>query len=172
MSIIADTRRALARLIGPREETGPVDAQREAGLPIGVNIDPDDHLYRRLTQSRRDLPQVTQTRMQDLASWLWQSNLLARQLIEMPIAFLLARGVRIAVADEKAQARIDAWWADPITDVPLRLPEWMRGMRIFGEQCWPRTSIRCRATCASGRSIRARSRRSSPIPRTRAARSG
>ena len=120
----------------------PIPAAREDRVieavgPTGVNIDPDDHLYRRLTQSRRDLPKVTQTRMQDLASWLWQTNLLARQLIEMPIAFLLARGVRVAVEDEDAQSRIDAWWSDPITDVPLRLPEWMRGMRIFGEQCWP-----------------------------------
>ena len=134
MSIFADTRRALARWIAPGVGS---ERQTEAVGAVGANIDADDHLYRRLTQSRRDLPEVTQTRMQDLASYLWQSNLLARQLIEMPIAFLLARGVRVSVADDGAQARIDAWWSDPITDVPLRLPEWMRGMRIFGEQCWP-----------------------------------
>lgn len=75
--------------------------------------------------------------MQDLAVGLWRTNLLARQVVEIPLNFLLARGVRVRVSDEDAQAWVDAWWADPITDVAMRLPEWMRGLRLYGEQVWP-----------------------------------
>ena len=137
MNLLDRARAAVSGWIAPPDSSEPPQAQREAFGPTGVTIDDDDYLYRRLTASRRDLPEITQTRMQDLAAWQWQSNLLARQLIEMPVSFLLARGVHVTVPDEDAQKRINGWWRDPITDVALRLPEWMRGMRIYGEVCWP-----------------------------------
>ena len=137
MTLFERARAVVADWIAPPEQTFEKHGVAEAIGPTGVTIDNDDHLYQRLTAQRRDLPEVTQTRMQDLGAWLWQSNLLARQLIEMPIAFLLARGVRVTVPDPEAQKRVDAWWSDPVTDVALRLPEWMRGLRIHGEQCWP-----------------------------------
>ena len=75
--------------------------------------------------------------MRQLAAHLWETNLLARQLIELPIAFLLAEGVRVRVPNEQAQSWLDAWWRDPITDMPLRLPELMRDLALTGETAWP-----------------------------------
>ena len=141
MNPLRQARSALAGWIAPSPGAAPATEEpvREAIFgATGIVIDEDDWQYNRLTgQTGRDLYELTQLRMQDLASWLWQSNLLARQVIEMPIAFLLARGVGITVADKEAQEVLDAWWSDPVTDVPLRLPEWMRGMKLYGEQCWP-----------------------------------
>lgn len=134
-------RSGLARWIAPAEAPGTTAATRlvEAAGAYG-RIDRDEHLWQPLTGGhvdRQHLSVLGQTRMQDTAYWLWEQNLLARQLIETPISFLVGRGVRVSVPDEDAQKRIDAWWRDPITDVALRLPEWMRGLKIFGEQCWP-----------------------------------
>ena len=138
MSRLHTLRTALARWIeppGPARDREYVPL-REA-LATGATIDPDEDRWQRLTASPRDIPEITQTRMQDLAVGLWRTNMLARQIVEIPINFLLARGVRVRVQDPDAQRWVDAWWSDPITDVAMRLPEWMRGLRLYGEQVWP-----------------------------------
>ena len=47
-------------------------------------------------------------RMGEIAAYLWQANLLANRLIELPLAFLLAEGVKLQVKDAAAQAALDA----------------------------------------------------------------
>ena len=127
-------RGALVRLLGGTMPKA-VPGLREAA---GVTIDGDEHEGRPLSgNTRRDLTPLTQHRMQRLAAGLWETNLLARQLIELPIAYLLAEGVRITVPDPDAQTWVDAWWNDPVTDMPLRLPELMRALALTGEAAWP-----------------------------------
>ena len=132
-------RATLIRWLGGTPEAakpGPAaGAVREAA---GVTIDADEQEWRPFgTGSRRDLSPVTQSEMQRRAAALWETNLLARQLVELPIAYLLAEGVRITVPNADAQAWLDAWWNDPITDMPLRLPELMRDLALTGEAAWP-----------------------------------
>ena len=129
-------RDALIRLLGgaPPDAAPPVDLKEAAGL----TIDKDEAEWRPLSgDGRRDLTPLTQSRMRRLAAHLWETNLLARQLIELPIAFLLAEGVRVRVPDPQAQGWLDAWWRDPVTDMPLRLPELMRDLALTGEAAWP-----------------------------------
>lgn len=85
----------------------------------------------------RDLSPDAQARMRERAVELWESNLLAHRLIELPVAWLLAEGVRLAAPDPRAQAWLDEFWRDPITDMRRNLPRAMREMALFGEQCWP-----------------------------------
>ena len=132
-------RATLIRWLGGTPEAakpGPAaGAVREAA---GVTIDADEQEWRPLgTGSRRDLSPLTQSEMQRRAAALWETNLLARQLVELPIAYLLAEGVRITVPNADAQAWLDAWWNDPITDMPLRLPELMRDPALTGEAACP-----------------------------------
>ncbi len=117
-------------------------APRDTDLPsfreaTGVTIDPDESQWRSLTAGPRDLTPLTQSRMQSLAAGLWESNLFAHQLIELPIAYLLAEGVRLTVPDKDAQPWLDACRRDPITDMRRNLPRMMRELALFGEQCWP-----------------------------------
>ena len=130
-------RDALIRLLGgtpPPATSSPLELREAAG----VTIDKDEDGWRALTgDGRRDLTPLTQSRMRRLAAHLWETNLLARQLIELPIAFLLAEGVKVRVPDEQAQGWLDAWWRDPVTDMPLRLPELMRDLALTGEAAWP-----------------------------------
>lgn len=114
---------------------GDVAPVREAA---GETIDRDDADWRPLTgDSKRDLTPMTQRRMQELAVYLWESNLLANRIIELPIAYLLAEGVKLDADDDNVQEVIDAFWNDPINCMSLKLVKKVRELSLFGEQCWP-----------------------------------
>jgi len=105
----------------------------------GATIDADEDQWRRLTgdTANRDLLPVTQARMQKIAAWLWEGNPLANRLIELPLAYLLAEGVRLTVDDEENQKALNRFWRDPINNMPAKLAEKVRELAIFGEQCYP-----------------------------------
>jgi hypothetical protein len=86
--------------------------------------------------NQRDLTPLAQDRMARLAEYLWQSNLLANRLIEIPLAYLLAEGVKLECKDADHQKLLDAFWNDPINDWPLKLPGRVRELALLGEQCY------------------------------------
>lgn len=104
----------------------------------GVTIDDDEDQWRRLTgETDRDLSPMTQRRMRKLALYLWEANVLANRLVELPVAYMLAEGVSLTVKDPDAQKYLDAFWRDPINSMDLKLPKKVRELALFGEQCWP-----------------------------------
>lgn len=101
-------------------------------------FDEEDRGWRSLSgNTKRDLSPISQDRMQQLAAYLWETNQLANRLIELPLAYLLAEGVRLTCADPEHQQWLDAFWHDPITKMDLRLPTFARELALFGEQCLP-----------------------------------
>ena len=86
--------------------------------------------------NRRDLTPLSQDRMQRLSEWLWQSNLLANRLTELPLAYLLAEGVSLSCKDEGHQKLLNAFWADPINSWPTKLEARVRDLSLTGEQCY------------------------------------
>ena len=84
----------------------------------------------------RDLSPLAQERMQKLAEHLWQSNLLANRLIELPLAYLLAEGVTLQCTDDEHQALLTRFWCDPINNWPLKLLPRVRALSLMGEQCY------------------------------------
>lgn len=104
----------------------------------GATIDADEDQWRKLTGDKsRDLAPMTQTRMQDLAVYLWESNLLANRIVELPLGYLLAEGVRLSAEDELVQEWLNEFWHDPINNMSLKLIQKTRELSLFGEQCWP-----------------------------------
>lgn len=104
----------------------------------GTSIDPDEDQWRRLTgDSDRDLSPLTQARMQKMAGWLWESNLMANRLVELMVAYLLAEGVKLTCKDPDQQKLLDRFWRNPINNMPLKLAEKVRELSLFGEQCYP-----------------------------------
>lgn len=87
-------------------------------------------------QNDRDLTPMAQDRMQKLAEHLWQSNLLANRLVELPLAYLLAEGVTLQCANEDHQKALNAFWSDPINNWPLKLSPRVRALGLLGEQCY------------------------------------
>lgn len=114
---------------------------REAAAAQGNN----EQGWRRLSgdglhsQNERDLAPMAQDRMQKLAEHLWQSNLLANRLTELPLAYLLAEGVTLQCVDEEHQKLLNAFWSDPINNWPLKLAPRVRALSLLGEQCYVTT---------------------------------
>jgi len=104
----------------------------------GSTVDDDEDGWRRLTgDSTRDLAPVTQRRSREISAWLWQANVLANRIIELPLAFLLADGVKLTVPDEESQKVLNRFWNDPINCMDLKLEKKVRELALFGEQCYP-----------------------------------
>lgn len=125
----------LSRLFGSEPEKAPDEPLREAA---GITVDADEDQWRKLTgDADRDLAPMTQARMQKLAAYLWESNPLANRIIELPVAFLLAEGVKLASDNEDAQKILNRFWNDPINRMAVKLPEKVRELSLYGEQCYP-----------------------------------
>ncbi|WP_430391080.1 hypothetical protein [Dyella sp. 20L07] len=124
----------LLSVISPTSDTSDVRLVEAAG----ASVDSDDDQWRRLTgDGNRDLAPMTHTRMQKLAHFLWETNVLANRLIEIPLAYLLSGGVKLRIDDEEAQAALDAHWNDGLNQWDIKLTKRARELGLFGEQCWP-----------------------------------
>ena len=84
----------------------------------------------------RDLQPMAQERMQKLAEYLWQGNLIANRLTELPLAYILAEGLSMQCSDDKHQSLLNAWWSDPINNWPMKLEGRVRALGLLGEQCY------------------------------------
>lgn len=125
----------------PATDAAPVTAPvREAAIAQGDRD--DDAGWRRLSgdglasMNERDLEPMAQDRMQKLAEYLWQSNLLANRLVELPLAYLLAEGVTLQCVNDEHQALLNAFWSDPINNWPMKLEQRVRALGLLGEQCY------------------------------------
>ena len=120
----------------------PAQAPAEKLLREAVSAQGDgEEGWRRLSggleaMNDRDLAPMAQDRMQKLAEYLWQSNLLANRLTELPLAYLLAEGVSLQCKDEEHQRLLNQFWVDPINNWPLKLQGRVRALGLLGEQCY------------------------------------
>lgn len=105
----------------------------------GATVDQDDEEgWRRLSgDTARDLSPLSHARMRETAYYLWDSNLLANRLIELPLAYLLAEGVSLQADAAEMQPVLERFWNDPINALDIKLEKKLRELALFGEQCWP-----------------------------------
>lgn len=128
----------------PAQEVEAVSAGTEAPVREAAgtqSLDDETVGYTRLTSeggeyNNRDLTPLAQDRMARIAEYLWQSNLLANRLVEIPLAYLLAEGVKLECKDLDHQKLLDAFWRDPINNWPLKLTGRVRALSLLGEQCY------------------------------------
>lgn len=117
----------------PEAEAQPAPVREAAGA-----FDDEDKGWRLITgKARRDLSPMAQDHMQKVAAYLWETNPVANRLVELPLAYLLAEGVKLSCADPEHQQWLNAFWHDPITQMDIRLPTFARELALFGEQCLP-----------------------------------
>ncbi len=111
---------------------------REAYSGVGQMIDNDDADWRPLSgDALRDLLPMNQRRMQDIAAYLWESNTLANRLIELPVAYILADGVKLKADDEIIQKLLTDFWEHPVNLMDIKLVKKVRELSMYGEQCYP-----------------------------------
>jgi hypothetical protein len=105
---------------------------------VGQTVDADDADFRPLSgDALRDLLPMNQRRMQNLSAYLWESNTLANRLIELPIAYILADGVKLKANDEIIQKLLTDFWQHPVNNMDIKLVKKVRELSMYGEQCYP-----------------------------------
>lgn len=126
------------RLVSIYNNLAPEGWQVNFREAAGSTSDTDEPGWRRLTDdSSRNLPATTQERMLEIAHWLWEQNPIARGIVELGLAYLLAEGVRVTVTDPENQKALDKFWRDPINDMDIKLVKKARELALFGEQIYP-----------------------------------
>ncbi len=134
--LMATVRAFAAPAMPPADERQ--DDERPLREAVAVTVDPDEADWRKLTgDGNRDLTPMTQERMQRLAHYVWEQNLLGNRLIELPLAYMLSEGVAMAHDEPDLQDVLHAHWDDPINQWDLKLEERVRELALFGELCWP-----------------------------------
>ncbi len=145
--------RLITRLAGPRLEARIRAIQAEAdervreafsagALRLGEQRDIEQG-FRRLSDAqgknpyRRDLQPLAQDQMQRLVYWLWESNPVAKWIIETIVDFILGEGASIVTDVDQVRAVIDAFWGDPVNQLDRRLDNWARELSLYGELCLP-----------------------------------
>lgn len=98
----------------------------------------DDSLWRSLNQiSNRDLYILTQKRMQDIAFYLYDSNPMAKRIIEIMRDFVVGDGFTYTAEDPKVLEVIDNFWNDPDNNLDTEIDINVLELSIFGELCLP-----------------------------------
>ena len=88
------------------------------------------------TLAPRDLMPPMHARMQQVAYYLYLANPLAHRIVEHMKNYVVGDGVEIRADDPAAQRVLDAFWHDAINRMDVMLPEVVKELTIFGEQCW------------------------------------
>lgn len=125
--------------------------QLREGVFDGMYADPDINLtaaqggsqhFRRITKSPRDLNTVTHERSVELAFFLYDSNPLAKRILELTRDFVCGDGISVQCQDESKPRRdeqqevVDRFWNDPVNRMDLKLPDKVNELGLFGEQCY------------------------------------
>ena len=88
------------------------------------------------TLSARDLNPPLHARMQQVAYYLYLVNPLAHRIVEYTKNYVVGDGVTVVADDPAVAAVVERFWQDPINRMDLTLPELVKELTIFGEQCW------------------------------------
>jgi hypothetical protein len=99
-------------------------------------IDSDEDLFRRVTQSPRDLSPIEQDRMLKLAAYLYQRNPVARRLIEIQRDFVLGEGLSVYSDDPEIDEVVKRMWQHPWNNWAVKGVERFTDLRLFGEAIW------------------------------------
>ncbi len=107
--------------------------------PEPGDVDKDGHLYTPLTDDdkKRDLNPLTQSRMQEIAYWLYDKTALGHRLMEMQKDFVIGEGVKYVARDKNVQEVLDKFWKDPINNWPITQYVKALELGLFGEQFYP-----------------------------------
>jgi hypothetical protein len=98
----------------------------------------EDSAWRSLTSSSdRDLNQLTQRRMQDIAFYLYDSNPMAKRIVEIIRDFVVGDGFTYSAEDPNVKEVIDEFWNDPDNNLDAEIDVNVLEESIFGELCLP-----------------------------------
>ena len=112
---------------------------------IGISSDDPDRNdnilngFRRLskTQNERDLQPLEQQRQTEIALFLYDSNPLAKRIIDLVNSFVTGDGFSFNAKNSKVLDFLKRFWEDPVNDWPIKQLDHFRQLSLLGEQLWP-----------------------------------
>lgn len=116
---------------------------RESSISLGSD-DPDRDAnirdgFRRLskTQNERDLMPLEQQRMTEISLFLYDSNPLAKRIIDLVNSFVTGDGFTFNAKNPRVLNVLNKFWEDPVNDWPMKQLDRFRQLSLLGEQLWP-----------------------------------
>ncbi len=93
-------------------------------MPITANWDPNNEGYRRYGDSmlRRDLLPIAQSRMYEIAYYMFDASAMFRRLAILDRSFLFAGRITVSSGEEAVQEIINNFWNDPENNMDLNYP--------------------------------------------------
>lgn len=126
-------------LVPARRATEATPAQVAAtgasgGAYGGDPIDPGEAGWRKLGQSRREVPHWTQERARTYSVASYRSNPMARAIIDTYVSFCVGdSGVSYTVTNPDVQVVVDEFWQDPRNRLAAIQPLLLRDQLLMGE---------------------------------------
>lgn len=126
-----------------RGTIGNLKEAEQTVLPAGgATIDGDEHLYRRYTQARRDIPPMKLERAINLSYVAYEKNPLAQRLIKVPVEAISSAGIDFKANDDRVYELWHEWWDDPISGFKNDLfglvgRSLLIDAELTGEAIWP-----------------------------------
>jgi hypothetical protein len=115
----------------------------EAANYLGAS-DPDyrdnvNNGFRRLTkvQNDRDLMPLEQQRQTEIALFLYDSNPLAKRIIDLVNSFVTGDGFSFNAKHPKTLGVLKRFWEDPVNDWPMKQLDRFPQLSALGEALWP-----------------------------------
>lgn len=96
-------------------------------------LDPDEWKYRRLGYSRQDVPALIHDRMLVVSLYLWQTNPIARRMVDLIVDFTVGDEVMIRAEDPAVQELLVSYWNDYRNHWDTRKNAFAQNLSIFGE---------------------------------------
>lgn len=132
------------RLTAPGPALGLQTREAYSSILQGGLMQGEDQGYRRLTGSgttgrayRRDLNPVAQERMYAIAWNLWETNALAKRLVNLMTDLILGEGFTVTAEDERIQEVIDRTWNHQKNQLATRIREFYNSLSLNGELILP-----------------------------------
>ena len=113
---------------------GRVIVAEAAGLS---GLQAEEAGWRRLTGSDRDLSAWDQTKMREIAFYLYRNNHLARRTVSIIEDFVVGDGILATSSNEVIQTAIDEFWNDPVNRMDRLNGARVREWQLWGEICLP-----------------------------------
>lgn len=114
------------------------DKKLQEAYPTVGGMAYEDYGWSVLTRDEgRDLAPLMQTRMQDIAFYLYDANPLAHRIIEMTKDFIVGEGFTFKAEDPTVQELLEKHWNDPINNWDIKQDQKAMELGLYGEQFYP-----------------------------------
>lgn len=109
-------------------------AFREGALPVIEDIEADAYKWRRLSGTDRDLTPLMQERAQQIAYYLYETNPMAKRLVNMTAEYVVSEGIKVKSEDAEVQDFLTDFWTENKLDALLL--HFVKEFGLWGEQCY------------------------------------